>query len=55
MLEDVCRALPHGGDHELRKRIAERLLESAGGGNRTLAELREVARTALTEAIKKSA
>jgi hypothetical protein len=29
VLEEVCRSLPHGGDHQLRKRIAERLLDSA--------------------------
>jgi len=23
VLEEVCRSLPHGGDHELRKAIAE--------------------------------
>ncbi|MEY9418030.1 hypothetical protein ABIF69_004472 [Bradyrhizobium japonicum] len=29
VLEEVCRSLPHGGDHELRKQIAEKLLQSA--------------------------
>jgi len=28
-LEDACREFPHGGDHELRKRVAQKLLLSA--------------------------
>ena len=32
VLEEVCRPLPHGGDHELRKAIAEKLLASAMEG-----------------------
>lgn len=55
VLEEVCRALPHGGDHELRKQIAEKLLDSAIEGNRTLAGLTDVAQAALAEATKKSA
>ncbi|MGY4623235.1 hypothetical protein [Bradyrhizobium sp. USDA 4486] len=55
VLEDVCRSLPHGGNHELRKKIAERLLDSAIQGNRTLSGLTEVAKAALTEATQKSA
>jgi hypothetical protein len=55
MLEEVCRSLPHGGDHELRKRVAEKLLDSAIAGNHTLADLTDVAKAALAEAIQKSA
>ncbi|UQR62372.1 hypothetical protein LRP30_37385 [Bradyrhizobium sp. C-145] len=55
VLDEVCRSLPHGGDHELRKQIAEKLLESAKNGNRTLAALTEVGKAALAEATKKSA
>jgi hypothetical protein len=29
VLEQVCRGLPHGGDHESRKHIAQRLMQSA--------------------------
>jgi hypothetical protein len=54
-LEEACRPLPHGGDHELRRQIAEKLIESAIQGNKTLAGLNEVARGALAEAIRKSA
>src|ERR1700729_4251017 len=28
VLEEVCRSLPHGGDHESRKYIAEKLMQS---------------------------
>ncbi|QOG16352.1 MULTISPECIES: hypothetical protein [Bradyrhizobium] len=55
VLEEVCRGLPHGGDHELRRRIADRMLESAVAGNTTLAGLAEVAKAALAEATKRSA
>jgi hypothetical protein len=51
-LEDACRALRHGGDHALRKKIAQKLLQSARKGNTTLGGLELVARTALIEATK---
>jgi hypothetical protein len=51
-LEEACRGLPHGGDHALRKRVAERLLRSARKGNTTLDGLSVVAQTALVEATK---
>jgi hypothetical protein len=56
-LEETCRELPHGGDHALRKKVAQKLLQSARKGNTTLSGLSAVARTALTEATrqKKSA
>jgi hypothetical protein len=49
-LEETCRQLPHGGDHALRKKIAQKLLQSARKGNTTLGGLSVVARTALLEA-----
>jgi hypothetical protein len=49
VLEQVCRELPHGGDHERRKRIAQKLLQSAKKGNVTLDGLRNVASRALSE------
>jgi hypothetical protein len=52
-LEEACRCLPHGGDHALRKRVAERLLRSARKGNTTLDGLSVVAQTALVEATKR--
>jgi hypothetical protein len=55
-LEQVCRALPHGGDHETRKRVAKKLLHSARHGNTTLGDFVTVARAALSEiSVKKSA
>jgi hypothetical protein len=53
VLEEVCRSLPHGGDHELRKKIAKKLLASALEGDVTLAALSAVARGALAEATTK--
>jgi len=54
-LEEACRSLPHGGDHEIRREIAQKLLDCAVQGNKTLSGLTEVARVALAEAIKMSA
>lgn len=51
-LEEACRELPHGGDHNLRKKVAQKLLQSARRGNTTLSGLAVVARTALVEASK---
>jgi hypothetical protein len=52
-LEEACRVLPHGGDHNLRKKVAQKLLQSARKGNTNLSGLCAVAQTALTEATKK--
>ena len=49
VLEQVCRELPHGGDHERRKLIAQKLLRAAKKGNVTLDGLRDVANRALSE------
>ena len=49
VLELVCRELPHGGRHEERKYIAERLIECAGSGRTTLGDLQTVARRALRD------
>jgi hypothetical protein len=51
-LEEACRELPHGGDHALRKQVAQRLLQSARKGNTTLGGLSALARTALIEVTK---
>jgi hypothetical protein len=51
-LEEACRVLPHGGDHDLRKKVAQKLLQSSCKGNTTLSGLAVVARTALEEATK---
>ena len=49
VLEEVCRRLPHGGDHESRKYVAKKLLQSAKKGNVTLEGLRAVASRAFAE------
>lgn len=47
-LESVCRDLPNaGGDHIVRKAIAERLMQAAEDGVISLSELEEVGRKAL--------
>jgi hypothetical protein len=55
VLEEACRSLLHGDDHELRKTIAEKLLDSAMKGNKSIGGLTDVARAALAETTKKSA
>jgi hypothetical protein len=49
VLEEACRSLPHGGDHESRKYVAQKLMETAEKGNVTLQELRPVAGRAFSE------
>jgi hypothetical protein len=49
VLEEACRGLPHGGDHEIRKHIAKKLVQSVKNGNATLEGLRSVAGRALAE------
>lgn len=49
VLEETCSVFPHGGDHERRRYIAERLKLSARRGNTTLGGLRAVAHSALKE------
>jgi hypothetical protein len=51
----VCRELPHGGRHEQRKYIAERLIKCARSGLTTLKDLQIVARRALLDLPKKTA
>jgi hypothetical protein len=52
VLEEVCRPLPHGGDHESRKRVAKKLMQSAKNGKVTLEELRPVAGRAFSDLSK---
>ena len=48
-LEEACRSLPHGGDHALRKKVAQKLLRSAEQGTTTLGDFSAIARAALAE------
>jgi hypothetical protein len=49
VLDEACRSLPYGGDHELRRKIAQKLLDSVVAGNIKFDRLTEVARGALAE------
>jgi hypothetical protein len=53
VLEEICREMAHGGDHESRRFIAERLIESARDGRTSLSELNSVARRALLELVNR--
>jgi hypothetical protein len=55
-LEEVFAGVPHGGDHESRKHVAKKLIQSAKKGNITLDGLRAVARDASQQVLtRKSA
>jgi hypothetical protein len=54
VLEEVCRSLLHGGDHESRKYVAKKLMQSAKKGNVTLEGLRPVASRAFSELSRRS-
>ncbi len=49
VLEEVCQGLEHGGDHEIRKHIAQKLRQAAKKGNANLDGLRTVANRALAD------
>jgi hypothetical protein len=55
VLEEICREMEHGGDHDSRKFIAGRLIESAREGHASLTELNSVARRALLELTNRKA
>ena len=48
-LEQACRIFPHGGDHQLRKHVAEKLKLNARKGNTTFDGLIAVATAAVEE------
>ncbi len=49
LLDEVFAGEPHGGDHESRKHVARRLLESAEERNATLDDLSTVGRDAFQQ------
>jgi len=53
VLEEVCRRLPHGGDHESRKHVARMLMQAVKKGSVNLEELRPVASRAFSELSKR--
>ena len=48
-LDEAFAGVLHGGDHESRKYVAKKLIQSAGKGNVTLEGLRAVAREAFEQ------
>ena len=48
-LEEAFAGVLHGGDHESRKYVAKKLMQSAGKGNLTLESLRAIAREAFEQ------
>ena len=48
-LDDVFREHPHGGDHDSRKHVARKLMQSACKGITTLGRLTSIAKSALQE------
>ncbi|WP_028346475.1 hypothetical protein [Bradyrhizobium murdochi] len=51
-LEKACSRFPNGGDHESRKYVARKLMQSAVEGNTTLGGLDVVAHRAVQELSK---
>jgi hypothetical protein len=47
VLEEVCRELPSGGDHESRKFVAEQLIHCVTSGKTSLGELAYAGRRAI--------
>lgn len=49
VLDKACRSLPHGGDHELRAFIAQRLADAVANGRTTIGHVSMIARKALAD------
>lgn len=47
-LDEVCRRMPHGEQHAVRKRVARHILKCAKSGRTTPGELIEAGKRALT-------
>jgi hypothetical protein len=47
ILDLICAETMHGGSHEMRRFVAEKLMAAAEAGERSLDRLTEVARLAL--------
>jgi hypothetical protein len=54
VLDEICSELPHGGDHESRKAIAEQLMQAARDGRTSLRDLTYVGRRALTQILQQA-
>ena len=53
VLDEICGKLPHGGDHESRKAIAEELMQAVRDSKTGLRELTYVGRRALIDVLSK--
>ena len=53
VLDEICGELPHGGDHESRKAIADQPVQAVRGGKTGLRELTYVGRRALIDVLSK--
>ena len=51
VLEETCRDLPNGGDHESRAYIAGRMIGAIDAGKFSQGELHHTARNALSELV----
>ena len=51
VLEETCRDLPHGGDHESRAYIAGRMIVAVDAGRFSESDLHHTARNALSELV----
>jgi hypothetical protein len=52
VLDQICAETRHGGSHEMRRFIAEKLMAAAVAGDRSLDRLSAVARQALASFVK---
>ena len=52
VLDQICAETRHGGSHEMRRFIAEKLMAAAVAGDRSLDRLSAVARQALALFVK---
>lgn len=55
VLDQICAETMHGGSHEMRRFVAERLIAAAEAGERSLDRLTEVARHALASFVDETA
>jgi hypothetical protein len=54
VLDQICINARHGGSHEMRRFVAEKLMAAAEAGDRSLDRLAEVARFALASFVDES-
>jgi hypothetical protein len=55
VLDQICAETEHGGSHEMRRFVAEKLMAAAEAGERSLDRLTEVARLALASFLDETA